>query len=653
MVVLDHLFRWPSGGFVGVDVFFVISGYLITAHILRELDRTGRLSLSGFYRRRIRRILPAALLVIATTVVVAAFLLPRWRAVSIAIDGLWAALFGANIRAMVVGTDYFQLGQLPSPLQHYWSLSVEEQFYFVWPLLTMAVFALVLARWGRRAAQPAIVVVFAALVAGSFAWAWFETTTAPTAAYFSTLSRAWELGAGALLAAVSMRSWRLGDRARRVLGWLGLAGLVASVFLIDPSSPFPAPAAALPVLSTVAVIAAGIGRPDARYDRAMLPLTNRAAGYLGAISYSVYLWHFPVIVLLPAVVDPASRRYFVLALALTAALSVASYHLVEQPVRRSRWLLPKTDGAMSAPRWRSVAVASGIIAAVLVGGVAAGARVLTPPADAEPRVAAECFGADAAPAAGGDCSIPDSLASDDVAPTLDALPDDTAGGYSCWRGEGQDARTCTFGAPEPERRVALIGDSHAAALLPAFLARSEQLGWSVDTFLGFGCQWRQQPADSDCADAMSQYQRQLVEGDYDIVVTTSARWATAEASESSFTALWDEVRESGSAVVVVASVPDMPEETLACLNRIGQDLTECGTAVSQALGVPDRMTRAAVDAAYPVVDMTEFYCWDGRCPAVIGGAIVYRDAAGHITGTYMSTLAPYLTDRIARAASPD
>ena len=651
VVVLDHLFRWPSGGFVGVDVFFVISGYLITAHILRELDRTGRLSLSGFYRRRVRRILPASLLVIAITVVASAILLPRWRAVSIAIDGLWAALFGANLRSMAVGTDYFQLGQLPSPLQHYWSLSVEEQFYFVWPLLTMSVFAFVLARVGRKATQPAIVLVFAAIVAASFAWAWFETQTAPTAAYFSTLSRAWELGAGALLAAVSMRSWHLSPLARRVLGWLGLAGLVASVFVIDPSSPFPAPAAALPVLATVAVIAAGIGQTDDRYDRAMLPLTNRASGYLGAISYSVYLWHFPVIVLLTALVDPASRWYYVLALLLTAALSIASYHLVEQPVRRSRWLLPKADGETRAPRWRSVAVSSGIIAAVLVGGIAVGARMLAPPPDPEPLAGAECFGAGAAPVADDGCAPPDSLAADEVVPSLDVLPEDTAGGYSCWRGEGQDPRTCTFGSTDPTHRVALVGDSHAAALLPAFLARGEQLGWSVDTFVGFGCQWRELPADSDCSDAMAEYQRQLVEGEYDVVVTTSARWATAEAPESSFTRLWDEVRQRGTEVVVVASVPDMPEETLECLNRIGQDLTECETPVSQALAVPDRMTSAAVAADYPVVDMTEYYCMGDRCPAVIGGAIVYRDAAGHITGTYMKSLAPYLTDRIREAAA--
>ncbi|WP_430645983.1 acyltransferase family protein [Agromyces sp. GXS1127] len=650
VVVLDHLFHWPSGGFVGVDVFFVISGYLITAHILRELDRTGRVSLSGFYRRRARRILPAAVLVITATVIAAALLLPRWRALSIAVDGVWATFFGANLRSMLVGTDYFQLGQLPSPLLHYWSLSVEEQFYFVWPLLAMAVFAVALARWGRRATRPAVIVVFAAVVAASFAWAWFETADAPTVAYFSTFSRAWELGAGALLAAVSTTAWRLPPLLRRALGWLGLAGLVVSIFIIDPSSPFPAPTALLPVLSAVAVIAAGIGETDPGYERAMLPLTNRAAGYLGAISYSVYLWHFPVIVLLPALVAQGSGRYFALALVLTAALSIASYRLVEQPVRRSRWLLPKEPDPRRAPRWRTVAVASGIIALVLAGGVAAGARVLAPTAEPTTPATADCFGAEAAAGADGECSTADDVSAAEVSPSLDVLPQDTAGGYSCWRGQGQEARTCTFGAAEPAYRVALVGDSHAAALLPAFLAQADRLAWSVDTFVGFGCQWREQPADSDCADAMAEYQHRLVDGDYDVVVTTAARWATSEASESSFTGLWDQVRAAGSDVVVVAAAPDMPESTLECLNRVGQDLADCATPSSEAFAVPDRMTEAAIAADYPVVDMTDFYCAGERCPAVIGNVIVYRDAAGHITGTFMKSMAPYLTARIGAAA---
>lgn len=648
VVILDHLFRWPSGGFVGVDVFFVISGYLITSHMLRELDRTGRLSLTGFYRRRIRRIAPAATLVIVVTVAFALLLLPRGRALSIATDGVWAFFFGANWRAMATGTDYFQLGQLPSPLQHFWSLSVEEQFYFVWPLLTLAVFAAAFRRW--RSSGPALVAVsvtFAAVVVLSFAWSLVETTEAPTAAYFSTLSRAWELGVGALLAAVSVRTWRLPLWLRVSLAWLGVVGLVASVFLIDAGSVFPAPSAALPVLATALVIAAGVGADDTGYRRALWPLTNRLSGYLGAVSYSLYLWHFPVIVYLAMFVPLGSSSYFALALAGTAVLSVLSYHFVEEPVRRSTWLMP-ASGARKNRRAVMGAAVGAIAVVTLVAGLGA-ARLATPPSENGASSAA-CVGAAAAPGAGSECGGSGPVLIDDVAPSLDTLAEDTAGGYSCWRTQGAELKSCAFG-PEPHDgadslRVALVGDSHAAALLPAFLDQVDGLGWSLDTYLGFGCQWRDQPEGSDCDGVADEVQQRLVEGRYDLVITTAARWAIADAPTDSFIERWDQVAATGADVVVVAAVPTVPEASFACISRLGVDLTECSTSRSEALEPSDRLLDAAQQADVHVVDMTDFYCDSSACPAVIGNVIVYRDAAGHTTGTYMKTLAPYLIERI-------
>ncbi|UOQ89818.1 acyltransferase [Agromyces endophyticus] len=648
VVILDHLFHWPSGGFVGVDVFFVISGYLITSHILRELDRTGRLSLSGFYRRRIRRIAPAATVTIVVTVAISALVLPYGRAMSIAVDGVWAFFFGANWRSMAVGTDYFQLGQLPSPLQHYWSLSVEEQFYFVWPLLTMVVFVYAIRRWhAARIARVAVTAVFAILVVASFGWAMVETATNPTAAYFSTFTRAWELGVGALLAAVSLGRWSIPFAFRVVLAWLGVAGLIASVFLIDATSPFPAPTAALPVLSTAAVIAAGIGIGGRTYDRALWPITNRVSTYVGAVSYSLYLWHFPVIVLLAAFVPLESRRYYVLALAITAVVSVLSYHFVEEPVRRSTWLLPKAPGAKPDRRGPIVAAVA-VMALVAVAGLGA-ARLATPPpaASTPPPSAGACFGAEAAPGADVTCSVDEGVTADDVAPTLDQLPDDTAGGYSCWRQKGGPLKTCTFGSEEPDAmKVALVGDSHAAAMLPAFLDRAEALDWSLDTYTGFGCQWRDQSDGSDCDAVADEIQQRLVDGDYDLVITTAARWAIADASPESFSTRWAEVASTGAEVVVVSAVPTVPETAFACLSRVGADLSECTTSRSEATQPTDVQLEAAAQAGVDVVDMTDFYCTETECPMVIGDVIVYRDAAGHISGTYMKTMAPYLIERI-------
>ncbi|GAA1943388.1 acyltransferase family protein [Agromyces allii] len=654
VVILDHLFHWPSGGFVGVDVFFVISGFLITSHILKELERTGRLSLSGFYRRRIRRIAPAATLVIVVTVTASAFLLPRGRAVSVAIDGVWAFFFGANWRSMMVGTDYFQLGQLPSPLQHYWSLSVEEQFYFVWPLLAMIVFMGAMRRWRTTtAARVAITVVFTLLVVASFVWAVVETSSNPTAAYFSTFSRAWELGVGSLLAAITLRPWRLPFAFRVALAWLGIVGLLTSIFWIDSSSVFPAPTAALPVLSTAAVIAAGMGSSSARsYDRALWPLTNRVSTYLGGISYSLYLWHFPVIVLLASLVPVDSTRYFVFALVITAITSVLSYHLVEEPVRRSRWLLPKSKSSVSGGSRRGPAVvAASAVAVLLVCAGLGAARLATPePTPTPPAADVACFGATAAPGAALDCDRPDPLTIDQVVPTLDDLQSDTAGGYACWRPKGGELKTCTYGSTAPNAvRVALVGDSHAAALLPAFLDQAEAHNWSVDTFVGFGCQWRTQEPGSDCDAVEQQTQQRLLDGGYDVVVTTGARWANVDASTEQFTSQWSPVIATGTKVVVVEAVPTVPEATFACISRVGVDLNGCVTDVDEATSPVDAQLAAASASGAAVVDMTDFYCDETECPAVIGSVIVYRDAAGHISGTYMKSMAPYLADRIEAA----
>ena len=654
VVILDHLFHWPTGGFVGVDVFFVISGYLITSHMVRELDRTGRLSLSSFYRRRIRRIAPAATLVIAVTVAFAVLVLPRGRALSITTDGVWAFFFGANWRSMAVGTDYFQLGQLPSPLQHFWSLSVEEQFYFVWPLLTMIVFTMALKRWRvARTARVATFAVFAAVVALSFVWALAETAGNPAAAYFSTFSRAWELGVGALLAVASMTPWRMSLRIRIGLAWFGVVGLVISVFVIDSTSVFPAPAAALPVLATALVIAAGVGVDDARYRHALWPLTNRASGFVGAISYSLYLWHFPVIVFLATFVPLDSRRYFVLALTGTAVLSILSYHFVEEPVRRSGWLLP---GSRTRVWHRAtlVPIVAAAAAVILVAGLGA-ARLASPPSPSlEPNSpVAACVGAEAAPGAESDCARPDAVSIEQVMPTLDELPSDTAGGYSCWRPKGGALKTCTFGSEQPGGtdpfRVALVGDSHAAALLPAFLDQVDGLGWSLDTYLGYGCQWRDQPDGSDCDGVADEVQQRLADGSYDMVITTAARWAIAEATTESFVQRWDDVAATGADVVVVAGVPSVPDSTFACISRIGVNLSECSTSRVDALQPADPLLVAATRADVRMVDMTDFYCDASLCPAIIGNVIVYRDTAGHTTGTYMKSMAPYLIERIGSA----
>ena len=277
-----------TGGYVGVDVFFVVSGYLISTLLLREATSTGHVRVGAFYARRARRILPAAGLVLAVTSVFAAIELPLSRVPAIVGDARWAAFFLANVHFSQIGTDYFQQDRATSPVQHTWSLAVEEQFYLVWPLALLLVFWL----FARRRLLVTRIVVLAAWSA-SLVWSVVLTESSPVAAYFSSATRAWELATGALLALAGHQLSRLPAWARHVLAVVGLAAIAAAVGWYDESTAFPGWHAALPVAGAAALLAAGA----AGTVGAARVLTLKPVRYVGDISYSLYLWHWPVLIM--------------------------------------------------------------------------------------------------------------------------------------------------------------------------------------------------------------------------------------------------------------------------------------------------------------------------------------------------------------------
>ena len=344
-VIGAHAAGWPAGGVMGVDVFFVISGFLITGMLLREARDTGRVSLGSFYARRARRLLPAALTVLIAVAVAGWFLFNRTRGEQTLWDAAWAAVFASNWNFAAQGTDYFADTGAVSPLQHFWSLSVEEQFYLVWPLLLLVVVALV----GRRRVRIAAGVLAASAVAGSFGWALVQSDSQATVAYFSTLTRAWELAAGALVAVLVPMLRRMPRVLGGTLQWVGVAGIVASLLLIDPTGGgFPAPWAAAPVVATALAIAGGAGgEPRHRH---LFPLTNPVTVFVGDASYSLYLWHFPVVVF-AAVLLPASEWHLWIVLGASVVLGLASYLIIEQPLRYAPFLggMPRADAPASAP----------------------------------------------------------------------------------------------------------------------------------------------------------------------------------------------------------------------------------------------------------------------------------------------------------------
>lgn len=366
-VVLYHAgLPWLGGGFIGVDIFFTLSGFLITGVLLQRKKPDGAADLRQFYARRIRRLLPMAVLVLVLTTIVSAIVLPPLQARSVLTDARWTALYAFNLRLAGQGTDYLTATADPSPLQHYWSLGVEEQFYLLWPALLALV--LWLARHGSSSpgdagARRLVRWTLGAVAAGSFLLSLGWTYSAPPWAFFSLPTRAWQLAVGGLLA--------LGPpallRSRRVavpLGWAGLVLIVAACHLVSAARTYPGTAALAPVLGCAAVIAAGQSGGRAGVDRLLAISPLRA---VGRISYSWYLWHWPLFILAPAILGrPLTTTDRVLLVVLGAALATVSLVAVENPLRFSTRL--------RAPRM-AFALAAVMTVAALVVTVGAAARL--------------------------------------------------------------------------------------------------------------------------------------------------------------------------------------------------------------------------------------------------------------------------------------
>jgi peptidoglycan/LPS O-acetylase OafA/YrhL len=355
-VLVFHLDRsWLPGGFVGVDVFFVLSGYLITSILLAEALQ-GRLSYAKFYQRRIARIAPASFCVIAATLVAAILVYNAMDAASTGAVAVAAALSAANMKLMLQG-NYFEVLADAQPLLHFWSLGVEEQFYFLLPA-----FLHICVRLDRRlrVLTAALVTLFIL----SFVACIGLTSTRPTWAFYLLPTRAWELIAGSLLAVAATKSQESPQENApswsSVLGFLGLAILGASFVFVHEGKGFPGYVAAVPVIGTLLCI----GRRYTTDSFAERALAHPAPVFIGKVSYSLYLWHWPVYSFVDyGLYNWAVTPRIALKVVLTLLLSAASYFLIEVPARKS----------LNQPANRRLAY--GLFLIMVIGGVLAGLAV--------------------------------------------------------------------------------------------------------------------------------------------------------------------------------------------------------------------------------------------------------------------------------------
>ncbi len=678
-----------SGGFSGVDIFFVISGFLITGLLLREHERTGRIDLRTFYSRRMRRILPAVLTVIAVTVVVAALILAPLQVPGIARDGAAAALSLGNVRFALESTDYFA-EIAPSPFRHLWSLGVEEQFYLIWPALVIVALSAFRAR--RRLA-----VAIVALGVGSFAFAlWLTDAFAPWA-FYSLPSRLWELALGGLLAVAAGWFTRLPRLLLLPVGWLGV-GLVAAAFvLIDFATPYPGTAALLPTLGAAALIVGG-----GRGGPVQTALTWEPVRFIGRISYSLYLWHWPILVLPALALGEALPLAFRGALgAASVVVAALSWRLVEEPFRRGRFWTRRPRLVLATALATASAVA---VLAIGIGDYSLGrvTAVGVVPAS-EPAASPLAAAIDQAPTPTSTPSsepqatpyrsnLPRPTPTEPPAasvPTAAALPPSTpspasrtavphpwplsAGirpalatarsdkeriiGDGCFMSlRGSRPPDCTYGDPAGAFTVALVGDSHAAHWFPAVEAISKANGWRILVFTKASCVFVDLPIYSpllkrrftECEAWRPLVVQRLIEERPDLTIVASDRWLPTEIKADSDPTRQGEamarlLNQIPGAIAILADTPASRVDVPVCLSQNLSDITRCATSRLEAFGRrPQVRERAAAMAANAtVIDLSDAICPSDPCQAVIGDVIVQRDDH-HLTATFAASLAGLL-----------
>jgi len=647
-VVLYHADLFGvHGGFVGVDVFFVISGFLITRLLLEAVSENGIRGLPTFYTRRIRRLLPAAMTVVVATVVAARLWAPPLSVRPTAIDGIFTTFYGLNYRLAVEGTQYLNEGSAPSPLQHFWSLAVEEQFYLCWPILIVLVVYL-----GRRHRNVLLGLLLAAIVLVSFRYSVIDTPVDAPWAYFSLGSRAWELGLGGLVALGASQLARLPGPIALAGGWLALAAVLAAAFVYNGRTPYPGSAAALPVVGAAVLIACGCA-----VQRGVGVLLGvRPLQFAGRMSYSWYLWHWPMLVIAPMIIGHAlgwPERLAVVVLSLAAAF--VTFKLIEHPARSLR--LPNL-------KWFAAGLAlsgSVVLAAVVVLGnlpplVGTGAdATVVHASSATPTVTAEMK-----------ASVLAGLKTVNAPRNLTPAPTQAHGDVPISSSDGCHASLfavrqgpCVFGDRTGKYTVVLIGDSHMQQWEPAFNRAGAYAHWRVVDWTKSGCPPQELTVYSpvlnhtyhSCNVWRALTLRRIAALNPAVVVMTGLD--TEQALNPSPTAYADATvatvrtlqRTTTAKIVYMEDTPFPGYNVASCVAAHLDDVKACNIPLSHAYDQPrhqDINQALQKLGGVTLVNPADWICAGSNCPAVVGNLLVFRDQS-HLSVEFSGWLTPMIT----------
>lgn len=644
-VLLFHF--WPerlTGGYVGVDVFFVISGFLITSHLIRKPPVT-RQMLIDFWARRIKRLIPAATVVLFVTVIASIVWLPETQLQRTVYESAAAAVYGENWMLAASATDYLASEEAPSPIQHYWSLSIEEQYYALWPLVIGGVFLL-----SRRflTSSKLLSIALGLIFTASLAYSIYLTDNNPAAAYFVTPTRVWELALGGIVALAITRV-TVPARIAVLMAWMGLAMIATTVVFFTKQTPFPGYTALLPTIGTALVILAAT---DGMKWSPRRLLGWRPAQFIGDVSYSVYLWHWPVVVIAPFALGTeyltlVQKLFFI---ALVILLSYITKIFIEDPVRHNR-LLMKTNLRTYAYGMASILVVVGLslgtAGAVYVQDEIARNRVQAAISNHEP-----CIGADVwrnpvcSSIVGEDLLMTPNLAKGDNGVTYDD---------NC-RSTMIKNTICTYGKRGGNIKIALMGNSHAMHWQGVIDQISKDNKWELNTYFIARCfpvlhdmNFGTRSGSSNCMRWNEWARKSIVESDNEVVIMSSSSnidlvGVNAQDQDNkkidSYVETIKLFTDSGKKVFVIRDTPGGGGNAPDCI-AVNDGVSECQNERGEVL-VEDPLYEAArrmSSSSVESIDLTNRFCDETTCYVVIGGLIVYFDG-GHITNTYARTLAP-------------
>ena len=689
-VILFHAkFLGLTGGFIGVDVFFVVSGFLITSLLINEHSSVGEISLKNFYARRARRLLPASALVIALTALASRIWLEPLRLKDIGTDAVASGGFFANILFGVRSTDYLQAGQPPSPFQHFWSLSVEEQFYIVWPALLM------LLLWKSRDRHTRAIVAVSTLSVVSLALCMWQTTQSQPWAFFGLHTRAWELGIGALVALTWKYIEQLPTHFRAFIGWLGLLAIVVSGLSITEKMAFPGKLALLPVIATALVLMAG---QHAHWGPQRI-LSVKPLQWIGARSYSIYLWHWPVLIIAEShaarVLTVAERLIAIAAAVIAASLS---HHFLENPVRHSVSLQAKPRLALMVGgslivlsvgvgfvlRSSSVALSTDVIAEAPVAIVSTTSSTTAPinssdstaaPAETTTSLVTVPEGPPPAiinPIAPIEAVITGALTDEvpaNLQPSLRGASGDKPEIYDngCHVNlVSVEPQVCVYGDTTSDFTVALYGDSHAAQWFPAINQIAIDHQWRLIVLTKMGCTTIDLitanslvgPTYPGCRPWRERVLERFVAENVRVVFMTNSNRLTDPATgqpfadsivKAGFATLIPQLQSMNINPIVITDTPYPGTDVPICLSKAIKNVGSC--AVSRDKGIRANRQQTSIDVAVEnnaqYLDVSNWLCSLDTCPVITGNILMYRDSH-HLTTTYVQ----FLTPLIEAAVSP-